>query len=184
MTSKLTSFARWSVLAALLCLWQPCFAQYSAVVQGTVSDSKGAVVVGATVTLTNTATNISDAAITNHTGGYRFDNVQPSDYRITVAAAGFETAIADRHVSTDENAGVNVTLTVGGATVTVNVTAAEVGLNPDETRLEYTLTSTDIDNMPLPDRSSYRPGNARCARQRPACILQRLSPGSHSHHQH
>ena len=154
MPKEFRQIAQWMTLAALLCIWQPCRAQYSAVVQGTVSDSNGAVVVGATVTLTNTATNISDTATTDRTGGYRFDNIQPSDYRITVAAAGFETSIADRHVSTDENAGVNVTLTVGGATVTVNVTAAEVGLNPDETRIEYTLTARDIDNMPLPDRST------------------------------
>jgi hypothetical protein len=141
-------------LAAVLCFWLPCEAQYSAVVQGTVTDPNGAVVVGATVTLTNTATNISDTSTTNSAGVYRFDNIQPSDYRITAVASGFETAFADRHVSTDETAGVNIVLTVGGATVTVNVTAAEVGLNPDETRVEYTLTSADINNMPLPDRST------------------------------
>jgi hypothetical protein len=149
----LTSF-RWAALAALLCLWIPCHAQYSGVIQGTVTDSKGAVVPGASVTLTNTATNISDTATTNGTGGYDFENLLPADYQIVVAASGFEKAVVNRHVSTDEVAGVNIALTVGGATVTVEVTAAEAGLNTDETRLEYTLTSEDINNMPMPDRST------------------------------
>jgi hypothetical protein len=119
-----------------------------------VTDPKQAVIVGATVTLTNTATSITDTTTTGTAGGYRFDNVQPGDYQIAVTAPGFEKTVANRHVSTDEVAGVNITMTVGGATVTVNVTTAEQGLNPDETRLEYTLTAQDINNMPLPDRST------------------------------
>jgi hypothetical protein len=154
MSTKLLSIARWSMLAALLGLWLPCHAQYSAVVQGTVTDSKGEVVQGASVTLTNTATNISDTTTTNGTGGYDFENLLPADYKIVVTATGFEKAVVNRHVSTDEVAGVNIALTVGRATVTVEVTAAEVGLNPDETRLEYTITSDDINNMPMPDRST------------------------------
>jgi len=154
MSTKFPAFARWGTLVALLGLWMPCYAQYSAVVQGTVTDPRGGVVQGATVTLTNTATNISDIQTTNGTGAYNFENLLPADYQIVVSAAGFEKAVVERHVSTDEVAGVNIALTVGGATVTVDVTAAELGLNPDETRVEYTLTSDDINNMPLPDRST------------------------------
>jgi hypothetical protein len=154
MSTKWFKIARWSAFAFLLCLLQPCFGQYSAVVQGTVTDPNGAVVPGATVTLTNTATNITDAATTNETGAYHFENLLPADYRVVVTKDGFKKAVVSRHVSTDEVAGVNITLTVGGATATVEVTAAEQGLNPDETRLEYTLTSQDINNMPMPDRST------------------------------
>jgi Carboxypeptidase regulatory-like domain len=130
------------------------YAQFSAHVQGTVTDPAGSVVSGATVTLTNTATNISSESITGRAGEYHFDNVQPGDYRVTVAARGFERTIVDRHVSTDEVAGVDITLTIGRSSVTVNITNEEQGLNPDETRIEYTLTAQDIDNMPLPDRAT------------------------------
>jgi hypothetical protein len=154
MSARLLSVTRWVMFAALFCIWLPCHAQYSAVVQGTVTDPKGAMVQGASVTLTNTATNISDTATTNGTGGYHFENLLPADYRIVVAATGFEKAIVNLHVFTDEVAGINITLTVGKASASVEVTAAENGLNPDETRLEYTLTPEDITNMPLPDEST------------------------------
>ena len=69
MSARLLSVTQWVMFAALFCIWLPCHAQYSAVVQGTVTDPKGAIVQGASVTLTNTATNISDSATTNGTGG-------------------------------------------------------------------------------------------------------------------
>jgi hypothetical protein len=154
MSAKLLSIVRWSAFAVLLCLWLPCHAQYSATVQGTVTDSNGAVVQGATITLTNIATNIANTATTSNLGSYHFPNLLPADYKITVVAPGFEKAMVNRHVSTGETAGVNIALTVGGSTMTVEVTAAEVGLNPDETRLEYTLGKEDLSAMPLPDRAT------------------------------
>lgn len=146
---------RIGILIVLLFGWVTLsHAQYSARVQGTVTDPAGAVVPGAVVTLTNIATNISDSATTGSAGEYSFENLQPGDYRVTVVANGFDREVETRHVSTDETAGVNIALRVGRATSTVNVTTAEQGLNPDETRLEYTITAQDINNMPLPDRST------------------------------
>lgn len=151
---KLDSVVRWSVLVTVLCLLQPCLAQYSAGVQGTVTDPSGAAVPQATVTLTNVGTGIADSTTTNDVGAYHFVNLLPGDYEISVTAAGFEKALVTRHVGTDEIAGVNVALTVGAASSTVEVTSAESGLNPEETRLEYTLQAKDVDNLPLPDRAT------------------------------
>ena len=154
MSARAISIIRWVVVASLFCIWLPCHAQYNASVQGTVTDPKGEVVKGATVALTNTATNITDTTSTNGTGAYDFVNLIPGDYRITATATGFEKAVVNRHIGTNETAGVNIALTIGGATTTVEVTAAEIGLNPDEERLVYTLETKDIDNLPLPDRST------------------------------
>jgi len=154
MVKQLRLFAQLGALVGLLCLWQPCYAQYSANVQGTVTDPTGAVVPGATVTLTNTATAIQDTATTNSSGAYRFDSLTPGDYEIAVEAKGFEKAIVKRHIGTDETAGVNIALTLGSASATVEVTAAETGLNPDDERLQYTLESKDLNNLPLPDRAT------------------------------
>ncbi len=142
------------LIALLLGLTTLSHAQYSASVQGTVTDPAGAVVQGATITLTNVATKISDTTTSSGAGSYHFVNLLPADYKIEVTAAGFEKAVALRHVSTDEEAGVNIALTVGGSSITVNVTAVQEGLNPDEERLQYTLTSQDIEAMPMPDRST------------------------------
>ncbi len=130
------------------------FAQYSAVVQGTITDAKSAVVVGASVTLTNTATNITNSATTNGYGGYRFENIKPGDYQVAVSSPGFKKEVVNRHVSTEELVGLNLTLAVGPDTTTVTVTSAVEGLNPDETRLQLTLQAEDITNLPLPDRST------------------------------
>jgi hypothetical protein len=129
-------------------------AQFSGSVQGTITDLTGAVVSGATVTLTNIATNVSSTDTTGSSGEYRFNNVQPGDYTVVVTAKGFEKAVANRRVSTDEVAGINIALTIGRSTATVNVTTTVQGLNPDETRLQYTITAQDINNMPLPDRAT------------------------------
>ncbi|MGA2349535.1 MAG: TonB-dependent receptor [Terracidiphilus sp.] len=154
MKAKTISLVRWGALAVMICLWLPCYAQYSASVQGTVTDPGGSVVSGATVTLTNTATGITDTTTTNDVGAYHFVNLLPGDYRITVVAAGFAKATAAQHVGAEETAGVNIPLTVGGSTTTVEVKGAEEGMNPDEERLEYTLESKDFEDLPMPDRAT------------------------------
>ncbi|MGD0940198.1 MAG: carboxypeptidase regulatory-like domain-containing protein [Terracidiphilus sp.] len=154
MKAKQILLAQLGALAILFCLLPPCHAQYSATVQGTVTDPGGAVLPGAAVTLTNIGTGIADTTATDDVGAYHFVNLLPGDYQISVLAAGFEKALVNRHVSTDETVGVNIVLTLGAASTTVEVTSAETGLNPDETRVQYTLEAKDVDDLPLPDRAT------------------------------
>src|SRR5687768_1081676 len=66
------------------------FAQTSrGTVSGTVTDPTGAVISGANVTLTNTATTVSRSTVTNSEGIYRFDAVDLGDYTIKFTATGF-----------------------------------------------------------------------------------------------
>src|SRR5579864_4807616 len=65
-------------------------------VAGVVTDASGAVVGGATVTLTDVTNNISRAATTNSAGRYTFVDVTPGVYTISVSKAGFATTKADR----------------------------------------------------------------------------------------
>lgn len=98
-------------------------------VTGTVTDVSGAAVAGATVTLTNQGTQTSLDTVTNESGGYTFDLIQPGTYTVTVERQGFK-----RFVSTNNNvninlpATVNVALEVGdvSAVVTVESAASEV----------------------------------------------------------
>ena len=59
-------------------------------VKGTVVDSSGAVVNGATCTLTNVATGQTATAPTMGDGGFTFANVQSGDYKLSITAAGFK----------------------------------------------------------------------------------------------
>ena len=110
-------------------------------VVGTVMDSTGAAVAGADVIGINTATGISANAKTNNTGQYRFDNLPIGGYRFTVKAAGFRTTTESADVELNRTGTVNVTLTPGAASETVEVsgeapiidtTTAQVTNNYDE----------------------------------------------------
>jgi hypothetical protein len=150
MNAKRISLARWSVLAILLCLWLPCLAQFSSNVQGTVTDSTGAVIPNVTLTLHNTGTGVDLKEMTNGSGFYRFEAVPPGDYTVTAAQAGFQTESIAVTVTPEETRGVDVTLVPGKAgTVIVAVTAVAPDLNPDETRIETTLSTDEITQLPM-----------------------------------
>src|ERR1700730_8539304 len=64
-------------------------ASFEAQVRGVVRDSSGALVVGARVTITDIATNISNATTTDERGSYIFNGLHPATYIIKAEASGF-----------------------------------------------------------------------------------------------
>ena len=153
MSTKLLKLARWSALAFLLSLWQPCFGQFNSSVEGTVSDPTGAMVPGAQVTLHNAQTNIDLKGAAGSSGYYRFSGIGPGQYQVIVDAKGFMTKTIDVQVTQDEAASVNVKLALTGATAVVKVTSVTNQLDPDETRLQTTLEADQIENLPLQNGS-------------------------------
>ena len=110
-------------------------------VVGTVVDSTGAAVAGADVTATNTGTGVSANSKTNNTGQFRFDNLPIGSYRFSIKASGFRTTTELAEVELNRTGTVNVTLTPGAASETVEVsgeapiidtTTAQVTTNYDE----------------------------------------------------
>src|SRR5688572_14924110 len=93
-------------------------------VSGTVTDSTGAVLPGATVTLTNEETAVQAVRQTNQSGYYTFVNVRPGRYRVAVELTGFSRAESAAFVvGVNETVARNVGLSVGNASETVEVTA-------------------------------------------------------------
>lgn len=91
-------------------------------VNGTVTDATGAVVPGASVTLTSQATNVETVRATNESGYYVFVNVRPGPYVVTVALQGLKTARLDVFmVGVNETVTRNVTLQLGELTEVVQV---------------------------------------------------------------
>ena len=78
------------LFAALLIGFTPALhAQFRASLTGTVTDSSGAVVPGATVTLVDTATNYKQTVTSNSAGIYVFNALPPAPYQLTVSMTGF-----------------------------------------------------------------------------------------------
>src|SRR5215470_17401856 len=97
----------------------------TASVVGTVRDSSGGVVPGATVTLTNTATAVSVTRTTNAEGSYEFVTVRPGLYVVTAEKQGFSLALTDNvEVQVAARLRVDLQMAVGQVTEKVVVTAA------------------------------------------------------------
>ena len=118
-------------------------------VQGTVTDPSQAVIVGATVTLTNVNTGVSSTRQTDQTGRYLFDLVLPGTYTVTVEFAGFNRLVQENVlVSARGDVTVNATLTPGAVQDTVTVTERAVAVQFNTAKLETTVDRTLVDRMP------------------------------------
>src|SRR5262245_46532220 len=84
------------LLAVGLLVSSPVLAQSTAVVQGTVTDSKGAVVPNATVTLKNKGTGVERTTQTDSNGNYQVAALPVGTYSIEVKVTGFKTQVADQ----------------------------------------------------------------------------------------
>jgi hypothetical protein len=142
------------LFAILLALVPLCHAQFSSSVQGTVSDATGAIVRGAHVTLHNLADGTDNSSVTSSSGTYAFSSIPPGSYQVIVTANGFAQSTTNVAVETDEVRGVNVLLQVANTNATVSVHATTSQLNPEETRVETTITSDELKSLPLPNRDT------------------------------
>jgi hypothetical protein len=117
-------------------------------VVGTVADPSGAVVAGATVTLTDPATKTSRSVTTNEAGRYILVDVTPSNYDVTISKQGFSTTKTQTIVSVGSAVTLNMTLQVGTSNVVVEVTAVGNELQTMNATVGNTVTSEAIDNLP------------------------------------
>src|SRR5262252_1798534 len=111
---------------------------------GTVIDATGAAVVGADVEATNTATNIVTRTKTNGTGEYRIDNLLPGTYHVAVRAQGFKGFAQTADVQLNKTGTINVTLTPGAATETVEVSGAPPLIDTTTAQLQSTYEPLQV----------------------------------------
>src|ERR1700733_1431884 len=94
-------------------------AQYRPSIQGTVTDTTGAVIPGANLTLTNPATGEKQTRVSNDAGVYNFNALPAAPFRLEVEKDGFEKKVIDNLQLIPEQANaVNVQLTIGVASQT------------------------------------------------------------------
>jgi Carboxypeptidase regulatory-like domain len=122
--------------------------------RGTVTDSSGGYVAGASVTLTNTESKIARTATTGDDGGYQFLLLPPGTYTLTVAAAGFQKyEQTGLQLLVNTPVTVNVQLKVGGGQETVTVTAEEPALNLVDASIGNSFDETRVREIPLEGRN-------------------------------
>jgi hypothetical protein len=123
-------------------------------IAGTVSDRSGAVVPGATVTVTSIGTGETVRLTTSEKGSYSAPQLDPVEYRVTVEMSGFRKAVVPRvKVDTATTMTVNVRLDLGDLTSEVTVTAETPLINAESGTHGQTISERQIVEMPLNNRS-------------------------------
>ncbi len=146
-------FARTLVLLALLSALAFAQSAVTGAVSGTAVDPSGAVIPGATVTLRNAGTGKEESTVTGPEGRYRFGNLQPGGYAISIKAAGFsEYKLGGVVVEVGRTTGADATLKVGGADASVEVTADAAPVNTESKEFASNINQTAINDLPINGR--------------------------------
>ena len=117
---------------------------------GTVTDSTGASIPNATVTVTFPKTGSSKTVTSGARGDYRVPLLAPGSYDITIAAPGFEGAKTVVTVAAGASANGDVKLTVGKATTTVDVSSAQPLLHTEDAQISTSFTMQQVQALPNP----------------------------------
>ena len=158
--------------AAALMLASPAalLAQASSGITGTVTDSSGAVIPGAQITVTNNATAVAHNVVSDSAGSYSLTGLVPGRYTITVTAEGFSKTVQnDVNVEVTVQATINLRMNAGESTQTVEVTSNLIALNTTQPELGTTIEPAVVAALPV----AIGGGRTRQVDQ-----LQFLAPGT------
>jgi Carboxypeptidase regulatory-like domain len=122
-------------------------------ITGVVTDASGAVVSGATVTVTNPDTNLTRSTVTNASGNYNFPSLLPGMYNVKAEMSGFQTAVSTGiELQVQQTARVDFKLSVGEMTQTVEVAGAAPLVNTEDAAVGTVIGTQSIVDLPLNGR--------------------------------
>ena len=138
------------VAFSISCLYAQTFGE----VTGRVTDASGAVIPGASITLTNVNTNAVRETLTAEAGSYTFPSVPPGVYRLRTELAGFKTAASEQfEVQVQQVLRLDVVLQVGQVSETVEVAATAELLQSETAALGAVIENKIITEIPLNGRN-------------------------------
>src|SRR5690242_15575716 len=130
------------------------FAQSTAQLSGTVRDVSGAVLPGVEVTATQTDTGLMRSVVTNETGSYTMPDLPVGPYRLEAALAGFRTfAQSGILLTVGANPVININLSVGQVSETVEVKADAALVETRTTGVGQVIDNTRVVELPLNGRN-------------------------------
>src|SRR4029077_12938995 len=140
-----------TILFSILVIAAAAFAQTSkGIIAGTVRDTTGAVMSGATVTAKNIATGESRTTTTSEVGNYRIEAVEPGSYQIKVTAANFKTTTIDKlEVKGSVITTLNADLAVGQASETIEVEAKSIEIATENGQLSHSISTVEVQQIPV-----------------------------------
>src|SRR5690349_10675129 len=130
--------------------------QGSSAIRGSIKDQQGAVVAGATVTLTNPETNFTRTTTSNESGQFSFETISPGIYKVEVEAKGFKKAVFNQvSALVSKPTDLDVPMEIGNVTETISVTvgAGEALINTQDASLGNNFVSQQITQLPLNARN-------------------------------
>jgi hypothetical protein len=126
-------------------------------IAGTISDTSGAVVVGATVTSVNLHTGVRRSAVTGQNGTFVFTNMPVGYYDVTVEAESFRRFVTTNvKVDAATRTTVDASLELGAVTETVNVTASVAQLQQETAQVGRVVEARQISDLALSGRNPMR----------------------------
>ena len=153
----LRSFAALALFFLVLLVAAPIAAQVANnTIAGRVTDPSGAIVPGAIVTVTASATNLVLHGQTNSDGIYVFSQLQAGRYGVAVEAPGFKKTQTSLTLTVAQTVELDLALRVGSPTTSVTVQAEGTAqLNTQDATLAYTVGSQKVSELPLNGRNPY-----------------------------
>jgi hypothetical protein len=141
------------MLCCIFCTAGLAFAQTATTsLRGVIKDPTGALVPGATITLTDKATGNHTVAMSNDSGYYAFPQIPPAQYTITVSASGFGDQAKRAELLVNQPATIDFALTMESSSVTVDVSSTAQTLNTTDATLGDSVGNVTIEALPMEGR--------------------------------
>ena len=153
-TSTKLAFTVFTLLTLLVLLTVPITLKAQTAgegaITGSVTDSTGAVIPGATVTATNAATNVATTRTSSSGGVYVISPLQPGNYTVQVTAKGFKTLTQKNlDVVALNQLGFNAIMTLGEASESIVVTTAPPVLNTTDATISLVMENETYAQLPV-----------------------------------
>lgn len=162
---RIGTFFAWVFSFLILCGGLATAQTVTGSIRGTVTDPAGAIVPRARIAATNLATGVITNATSNDAGEYSIRFLQIGQYKVNVTSTGFQSSsYGPFPLEIDQVAKIDVALTMGSASDTVNVSGQlQPLLNTESATLGLTITENTISSLPLNGRdfsqlAVYTPG--------------------------
>ncbi len=118
-------------------------------ITGVITDTSGAIVPGATVTLKSLDSGETRTATANEQGQYRFALLKPGEYTVSASTSGLKSNTTKLTLGVGEESAINVTMNPQGTNTIVEVTAETPILQTENANLETSFNQSQVVNLPM-----------------------------------